>query len=80
MSIKTQLCNIVITLKKDKNLTYDQILDKGEGAFHRSQLVSILKREGTSVSVNVIEDVIKCLGGNLSIICSTDPTFENFIE
>lgn len=80
MSIKSQLCNIVITLKKDKNLTYDRMLVLGDGAFHRSQLVSIIKHDGVSVSVSVIEDVIKCLGGDLSIICSTDPTFEDFID
>jgi hypothetical protein len=80
MGVKSQLCNIVITLKRDNKLTYDQIVDMGNGAFHRSQLVSILKHQGESVSVNVIEDVVKCLGGNLSIICSTDPTFENFTD
>lgn len=78
MSLKTQLCNIVITLKNDKNLTYDQIVANGEGAFHKSQLVSILNNGGNNVSVSVIEDVIKSFGGKLSIICTTDPTFEDY--
>ncbi len=80
MGVKNQLCNVVITLKREKGLTYDNILLLGEGAFHRSQLVSILNNGGDNVSVGVIEDVIKCLGGELSIICSTDPTFESFVD
>lgn len=75
MSIKIQMCNIIITLKKEKNLTYNQMLDKANGAFHKSQLVSIIKNGGENVSVSVMEDVIESLGGKLSIICTTDPTF-----
>lgn len=78
MSIKSQLCNVVITLKDELKLTYDDILVLGEGSFHKSQLTSIINHEGVNVSVDVIEKVIQVLGGELSIICTTDPTLESF--
>lgn len=67
MNIKSKLCDIVKTLKYEKNLTYDQIVELGEGGFHKSQLTSILNKSGSDVSVDVITDVIKALGGEIEI-------------
>ena len=62
--IRKQLCNICKTLKTTTGMTYDQILDKGCGAFHKSQLISIFTQNGMGVSIEVIEFVFNCLGGN----------------
>jgi len=67
MDIKRQLCNIVKNLKLEFNLTYDQIVLLGEGGFHKSQLTSIIKHDADNVSVNVIMDVITCLGSEIEI-------------
>ena len=66
MSIKKQLCNIVIDLKdKDKAMTYAKLYEITKT--HKSQLVSIMKHQGKDVSVEVIEYVIKCLGGEIEL-------------
>lgn len=67
MNIKKQLCNVVKNLKLEYGLTYDQIVLLGEGGFHKSQITSILKHNGDNVSVDVIVDVIKSLGGEIEI-------------
>lgn len=60
MSIKKQLCNIVIHIKDSESLTYDKLQEK-TGVL-RSQLVQIIVHEGKDVSLAVIEHVIKMLG------------------
>lgn len=67
MRLKEQLCNIIKNLKSELNLTYDQMVLLGEGGFHKSQITSILKHNGDNVSVDVIVDVIKSLGGEIEI-------------
>ena len=53
MSVRSQLCNIVKDLKSEYNLTYDEIVTLGQGAYHKSQLVSVMKHNGNNVSVEV---------------------------
>lgn len=65
MSIKIQLCNIIIDIKDTDKLTYDKLHEITDT--HRSQLVSIIKHQGKDVSVEVIEYVIKCLGGEVEL-------------
>jgi len=67
MNVKSKLCDIVKTLKYENKLTYDQIVAMGDGGFHKSQLTSILTRSGSDVSVDVIVEVIKVLGGEIEI-------------
>ena len=62
MSVKSQLCNIIIDTKDEKNLTYDEILSLCSGGLHRSQLSNILKYEGLNVSIDTIEFVLLKLG------------------
>ena len=68
MNIKVQLCNVVKTQKSELNLTYDQIVILGEGAFHKSQLTSVLKHDGHDVSVDVIVDIIHALGAEIELV------------
>ena len=65
MSIKIQLCNIIIDMKDTDKLTYDKLHEITD--MHRSQLVSIIKHQGKDVSVEIIEYVIKCLGGEVEL-------------
>lgn len=67
MSVKSQLCNIVRVLKSEQGLTYDEILLKCRGGLHKSQLTNIIKNDGFGVSVDLIEWVIKSLGGELEV-------------
>lgn len=75
MSIKTQLCNIVITMKNEQNLTYDDIIDSCQGSLHKSQLTNILKNEGCSVGLSKIEQLITNLGGKVEVCLRTDYDF-----
>ena len=68
MNIKKQLCNVVKNLKLEYGLTYDQMVVLGEGGFHKSQLTSILKRDGSNVSAEVIMDVITSLGAEVELL------------
>lgn len=67
MSVRTQLCNIVKDLKQEYKLTYDDIVTLGEGAYHKSQLVSVIKHNGNNVSVEVITDIIDALGCSVEV-------------
>lgn len=68
MNIKAQLCNIVKTQKSALGLTYDQIVKLGEGAFHKSQLSSVLRHDGHDVSVDVIVDIIHAIGSEIELV------------
>lgn len=67
MQVKVQMCNIVKTLKSELDLTYDQIVSLGEGAFNRTQLSYILNHDGRDVSVEVIADVVRALGSTIEV-------------
>ena len=67
MSVRVQLCNIVKDLKSEYNLTYDEIVTLGQGAYHKSQLVSVMKHNGNNVSVEVITDIISALGCSVEV-------------
>lgn len=67
MNIRKRLCDIVKSVKEDRELTYDQIIELGNGAFHKSQLTAILKHNGHNVSVDVVMDVLTSLGVEIEV-------------
>lgn len=70
MSIRKQLCGVVISIKSDEGLTYDEMLEKCNGGnvrLSRSQLSNILCNGGKNVAIELIERIIDKLGGEVSI-------------
>lgn len=65
MSIKSQMCNILIDYKRDEKLTYKQLQKKTDIGL--TQLSYILKHNGEGVHINIIEDALNTLGFNLDL-------------
>ena len=80
MSIRNQLCEVVLSLKDSQGLSYNDIISlckESDVSLSRPQLSYILCHRGKNISVELIEQVIGVFKGELSITY-THKRYEDF--
>lgn len=74
ISIKTQLCDLVATLKEDDSLTYEDL--KELSGLNTTQITRILKKNGNGVSLQVIEQLLIKLDAEVGVHQVMKPEIE----
>lgn len=73
MKIRKVLSLQIIEMKEENKWTYEEMMDKFN--VHRSQLINIIKHEGKSTSIELMERVIN--EGCWRIECGFYPTYSD---